>query len=258
MSEESSHPQQEAKHPESGSLGALGIARRFEIIAAPGRRALQGRMGIFRVILLVLAVVTVGIVAYAQWLAFNPSPYPAATLAALNRERYEEAFASPTPQPTAPAPTATVLPTETSTPKPTNTLVPLPTRKPTKSRPTATKAVAPAEPVPAPLLVAPYEGITVSGRMVFEWVWEGPPLKENQAFDLRIWSVQEEETGSPKRGVVPPTKDTQVEVSLPSAPAIVDYGPGDYFWTVVVVEIGADGSPRVAGTWGESRRLVYR
>lgn len=258
MTEETSGPQQEAEHPEIGPLGGFGIVRRFEIMAAPGRRALQGRMGIFRVILLVLAVVTVGIVAYAQWLAFHPSPYPAATLAALNRERYEEAFASPTPEPTALPPTVTLLPTETSTPKPTNTLVPLPTRKPTRSRPTATKPVAPPTPVPAPLLVAPIEGITASGRLVFEWAWDGPPLKETQAFDLRIWSVQEEESGSARRGVVPPTKDSRVEVSLPSAPAMVDHGPGDYFWTVVVVEIGADGSPRITGTWGESRRLVYR
>jgi hypothetical protein len=94
--------------------------------------------------------------------------------------------------------------------------------------------------------------------MVFEWVWDGPPLKENQAFDLRIWSAQEEESGGPRRGVVPPTKDTRAEVSLPAAPAIADFGPGDYYWTVVVVEMAADDFPRIAGAWGEKRRLVYR
>jgi len=62
VTEESSRPQQEAKHPEIGPLGGLGIARRFDIIAAPGRRALQGRMGIVRIVLLVLAVVTIAIV----------------------------------------------------------------------------------------------------------------------------------------------------------------------------------------------------
>ena len=258
MTEESSRPQQEAGHPESGPFGALGLARRFEIIAAPGRRALQGRMGIVRNILLVLAAVTIAIVAYAQWLAFQPNPNPAATLAALNRERYESAFATPTPQPTVPSPTVTLPPTDTPTPKPTNTLVPLPTRRPTRSRPTATKPIATPAPLSAPLLVAPGDGITAFDRMVFEWTWDGPPLKENQAFDLRIWSVQEEEKGSPRRGVIPPTEETRVEVSLPAVPAIAEYGPGEYLWTVVIVEIGADGSPRVAGTWGESRRLVYR
>ena len=258
MTEESSRPQQEAEHPETGALGGLGIARRFDIIAAPGRRALQGRMGIVRIVLLVLAVATVGIVAYAQWLAFQPNPHPAATLAALNRERYEGAFASPTPQPSVPPPTVTLPPTVAPTPRPTNTLVPLPTGRATRSRPTATKPVASPTPVPAPLLVAPDDGITAFDRMVFEWAWDGPPLKQNQAFDLRIWSVQEEEKGSPRRGVVPPTRDMRVEVSLPAAPAIVDYGPGDYLWTVVIIQVGADGSPRVAGVWGESRRLVYR
>ena len=255
MTEDSSHPQQEAQYPE---VGRLGIRRRFDIIAAPGRRALQGRMGIFRAILIVLAAVTIGIVAYAQWLAFRPSPYPAATLEALNRERFEEAFASPTPQPTVPTPTVTLTPTVTPTPKPTNTLVPVPTGRPTRSWPTATKPVAPPTPVPAPRLVAPDDGMTSSGRMVFEWAWDGPALEENQAFDLRIWSAQEEEKGSPRRGVVPPTKDTQAEVSLPAAPAIADFGPGEYFWAVVVVEMSADGSPRVTGTWSEIRRLVFR
>lgn len=258
MTEESSHPQQETKHPEIGPLGRLGVPRRFDIIAAPGRRALQGRMGIVRIFLLILAVVAIGIVVYAQWLAFQPNPHPAATLAALNREKYEEAFASSTPQPTVPPPTEAPTPTDTPIPKPTNTLVPMPTRKPTRTRSAATKPVAPPTPVPAPLLVAPDDGITAMDRMVFEWSWDGPPLMETQAFDLRIWSVQEEEKGSPRRGVVPPTKDTRVEVSLPDAPAIVDFGPGDYFWSVVVVEVRADGSPQVAGVWGESRRLVYR
>lgn len=93
--------------------------------------------------------------------------------------------------------------------------------------------------------------------MVFEWAWDGPPLKENQAFDLRIWSVQEEQSGSPRRGVVPATKDTQATVFMPAVPAILDYGPGDYFWTVVVVELTADGSALVVGDWGQLRRLVY-
>ena len=258
MTEESSRPQQEAEHPDLGPLGGLGIARRFDIIAAPGRRALRGRLGIFRPILLVLGVVTIAIVAYAQWLAFQPSPYPAATLAAINRERFEGAFSTPTAEATTVPPTVTLPPTETATPKPTNTLVPLPTRRPTKVRPTATKPVASPAPVPAPRLVAPGDGITASDRMVFEWAWDGPALQENHAFDLRVWSAQEEEKGSTRRGVVAPTQETRVEVSLPSVPAVADFGPGDYFWTVVIVEMAADGSTRVAGTWGESRRLVYR
>jgi hypothetical protein len=257
VTEESSRPQHEAKDPKVGPAARLGIPRRFDVIAAPGRRALQGRMGMVRAILLVLALVTIGIVAYAQWLAFQPNPYPAATLAALNRVRFEDTFASATPQPTSPPPTETPVPTDTATPRPTNTLVPLPTRKP-RSRPTATKPAPSPTLIPAPVLVAPVAGVTAFDRVVFEWAWDGPPLQENQAFDLRIWSAHEEETGSPRRGVLPPTRDTRAEVSLPAVPAIVDFGSGEYFWTVVVVEMRADGSPTVAGLWGESRKLVYR
>jgi hypothetical protein len=46
-------------------------------------------------------------------------------------------------------------------------------------------------------------------------------------------------------------------VNLRYVPAFEDYGPGDYYWTVVVVEIGSDGSPTVIGDWGEKRRFVY-
>jgi hypothetical protein len=261
VSKQRSRPQSEAKQSESGPLRSLAIARRFDVIAAPGRRALQGRMGTVRTILIVLALVTVGIVAYAQWLAFQPNPYPAATLAALNQARYEETFATDTPTPS-PSPTALPsaelpTPTDTPIPKPTNTLVPLPKGRP-KPGLTATQPTPSPAPVPAPRLVAPADGVTALETIIFQWAWEGQPLAENQAFDLRIWSVQEDQLGSPRRGVAPPTRDTQLQVSLPAVPAIKDYGPGDYLWTVVVVEIGADGSPLVVGAWGESRRLVVR
>jgi len=105
--------------------------------------------------------------------------------------------------------------------------------------------------------VAPSDGVTALETMEFEWAWDGPPLKGNQAFDLRIWSLLEEQRGSPRRGVVPPTEDTRVTVSLAAAPAILDYGPGDYLWTVVVVEVSAEGPPVVVGAWGQVWRLVY-
>jgi hypothetical protein len=214
-------------------------------------------MRILRYILIVLGVITIGIVAYAQWLAWGPDVSAQATLAAYSQARREEAFATSTPVPSAPPPTATVLPSETPTPKPTKTLVPLPTGRPARKA-TATDPPSSPTPAPAPVLLSPEEGVTALDRMVFGWAWDGPALKENQFFDLRIWSLQEEQQGSPRRGVVPPTKATSVEVAMAAVPAIVDYGPGEYFWTVVLVEYGADGSLVVAGTWGESRRLVYR
>jgi hypothetical protein len=83
-------------------------------------------------------------------------------------------------------------------------------------------------------------------------------LAPNQAFDLRIWSAQEEEAGDPRRGAVAPTQESYTEVDLPYVPAIQDYGPGDYYWTVVVVETKTNGAVQIVGQWGESRRFVYR
>jgi hypothetical protein len=94
--------------------------------------------------------------------------------------------------------------------------------------------------------------------VTFRWQWTGPSLKPNQAFDLRIWSVQEEQQGHTPRGAVAPTRHTETSVNLPFAPAIQDHGPGDYYWTVVVVEMSVDGSSRVVGPWGERRPFVFR
>jgi hypothetical protein len=82
-------------------------------------------------------------------------------------------------------------------------------------------------------------------------------LEENQAFDLRIWSAQEEQAGDPRRGAVIPTQELYAEVDLQFVPAIQDYGAGDYYWTVVVVQTRANDSARVIGEWGESRRFVF-
>lgn len=78
-------------------------------------------------------------------------------------------------------------------------------------------------------------------------------LEEDQAFDLRIWSEQEEKNNQPKRGAVAPTQDLEVEVELQYVPAIKDYGPGFYYWTVVVVQVSSDAPPKIVGEWGEKR-----
>ena len=253
---ERTQPHPEAEDGESGSLRGFDLARRFDIIAAPGRRVLMGRIVPLRRILLVLAIITVVIVAYALRLTFQPNPDPAATLAALNKDRYEQAFATATATPSVPPPTEASTPTDIPTPKATNTLVPLPTSRPRRA-PTPSAPLSSPTPMPAPRLVAPSDGVTVLETMVFEWAWDGSPLQENQAFDLRIWSVQEEQRGGPRRGVVPPTKDTQVSVALPAVPAILDYGQGDYLWTVVVVDLSAEGPPELISAWGQIWRLVY-
>ena len=47
-------------------------------------------------------------------------------------------------------------------------------------------------------------------------------------------------------------------MDLPFVPAIQDFGPGDYFWTVVVVEVRSGASPAVISEWGKAQQFVYK
>jgi hypothetical protein len=49
----------------------------------------------------------------------------------------------------------------------------------------------------------------------------------------------------------------EASVDLAFVPAVLDFGPGDYLWTVVVVEVGEGATPLVVSEWGEVRRFVY-
>ncbi|MEJ2732961.1 MAG: hypothetical protein P8189_05210 [Anaerolineae bacterium] len=164
-----------------------------------------------------------------------------------------------------PTPTDTTAPTNTPTVTSTPTASPTSTDTPTATRtrgltatPTPTRPTSTPEPVYlAPTLLEPEDGVELAGMQRFTWQWNGPSLGENYAFDLRIWSLREDQEEKPRRGAATPTQDTQTEVALSYVPAIADYGPGDYYWTVVVVKVGAGGSPQVVGEWGEKRRFTY-
>jgi hypothetical protein len=101
----------------------------------------------------------------------------------------------------------------------------------------------------------PSAGAELRGRVRFQWQWDEAPLDETHFFDLRIWSQQEEDAGTEPRGAVELTKHTETEVELEWAPAIQDFGPGTYYWTVVVVEGGQQ--PKIVGQWGEKRAMHY-
>jgi hypothetical protein len=224
---------------------------RFDIRAVRGRRAVFTRRELLIRALAILGVVTIGLWAYAQWLAFGPLTG--------RRTPTGAPLASPTPgsirmATTAPATLKPIepIPTRTATPS----QAPSPTavaRASATSRPTETPT-----PLPAPTLLLPEDGATPFQQVTFEWLWEGQPLSESQAFDLRIWSAQEQERGAARRGAIAPTKAKHVSVNLAFVPAILDFGPGDYYWTVVVVEARIGASPAVVSEWGEPWRFVYR
>jgi hypothetical protein len=253
---ESSHLPQGGKEPPNDQDRDRHIRRRFDLHALPSRRATY-ILKVVSVALPALALLAIGLFAVSEWLALRPVVRATPTLPVLSYELATPTLASVTTG--AAAAPFTPLPTMTSTltPRPTNTLVPLRTRTP-RPAPTPTSPSTVRALLPAPALIDPADGATPPNRVTFRWEWNGPPLGDNQAFDLRIWSEQEEQQGLPRRGAVAPTRDTQVEVNLTSVPAIESYGPGTFYWTVIVVEIQPGGPPKEIGQWGQVWRLVYQ
>jgi hypothetical protein len=113
--------------------------------------------------------------------------------------------------------------------------------------------------LPAPLLVDPQPEADLGGVALFAWDWPHDPLGEAFFFDLRIWSLAENELPpEARRGVTEPTKGTHLEVELPAVPALVEQGPGEYFWSVVVVARPCPDCPQeIAGEWAEPRLFHY-
>jgi hypothetical protein len=256
VTEQNSHASEEGENDQEAQNDAPGGPRRFDIAVLPGRRASYTRFEIIRMALIVLGITAVLLFVVAEWLALQPGPDTAASIRATSISLLSATPDPYTPIPSSVTPTSRSAPTRTRRPTATatRTLVPTVTRKP---RPTATQANVTPTPLPVPELVDPPDGATPSHRVVFRWFWNGPPLEANQAFDLRIWSLQEEQAGDPRRGAVIPTQELYAEVDLQFVPAIQDYGPGDYNWTVVVVQTSPTGPARVIGGWGESRGFVF-
>jgi hypothetical protein len=105
-----------------------------------------------------------------------------------------------------------------------------------------------------PALVTPAAADKLTGDVRFAWEWNGPALGEDQAFELRIWSEQEDEAGIEPRGAIAPTRWTAAEVNLGGVPTVQEHGPGVYYWTVVVVDTR---SRQVVADWREVRMFSY-
>jgi hypothetical protein len=99
--------------------------------------------------------------------------------------------------------------------------------------------------------------VRLSDVSLFKWQWNAPSLAGNQAYELRIWSEEEEQKGWPRRGAVAPTQDKQVEVDLQYVPAIMNYGSGNYFWGVVIVEVDSGKTSKVLVEGSEKRSFTY-
>jgi hypothetical protein len=116
-----------------------------------------------------------------------------------------------------------------------------------------------APPLPAPILIEPPPGAELGDAALFSWEWPHEPLGEEFLFDLRIWAIPEGELPlDARRSATRPTQRNEVEIELPGVPTIVDHGPGDYFWTVVVVLRPCPGCPlEIVSEWEEERLFHY-
>jgi hypothetical protein len=249
--------QQEEEEPQPAPRPKSSASQRFSVEALPGERASYSRFEILRTVIVLLGLVAAILFGTAEWLALRPPAFPTPILPTAN---IRPITVTPIPSPggpVTPALDASPLITATATPRPFPSATPTPGRT-SAPRPTLILPTATPSSLPAPTLLDPAAEATLQGAVTFRWQWAGPSLQPNQAFDLRIWSAREEQQGHSPRGAVAPTRSTQTGVNLAFAPAIQDYGPGDYYWTVVVVEMSVDGSSRVVSQWGERRRFVFR
>lgn len=111
----------------------------------------------------------------------------------------------------------------------------------------------PTVPMLAPALLTPRSGDRLTGKVRFQWMWTNRELENYMAFDLRIWSRQEQERAIKPRAASL-TREMAVDVDLDSLPTIREHGPGTYFWTVVIVDTGTG---RVVSPEGEVRSFTY-
>ncbi|MDM8527706.1 serine/threonine protein kinase [Anaerolineales bacterium HSG24] len=148
-----------------------------------------------------------------------------------------------TPEPDTPTPTET----NTSTPEPTSTDTSTPTNTPdvTNTPRPPTRTPTPDLPDGQFVLLKPTnaEGEASFGMTTFEWQWSSP-LKENQGFEVRVWR----EGGAPagvhnsvndnKNGVIKQLANNtyRLTTDITESPS-VNSQSGDYFWTVLLVEI---------------------
>ena len=134
-------------------------------------------------------------------------------------------------EPGAAQPTAAIaLPTRTPAPHP------APTAAEQESEPTMPEE-SPSEgsagpQLPPPELLVPEEMTEVQAEVVFAWEY-GPGLDSSQAFQLLIWRPGMYEP-QPAGELLP---EREQVINLDELPRVREAGPGEYLWTVVVVDV---------------------
>ncbi len=145
-------------------------------------------------------------------------------------------------------PSATLQPTDINT-EPTATLAPIaaPTNTAAPRPATATlqtgrggvTPTAPSRRVPPPVLGDP-NGATVSGRITFSWGTGGYGLRQGEGYALLVWKADDPGYQGKSGLDLPSLFDAcavpYIGLSFEGDPGAIN-GPGDYNWTVVVVDM---------------------
>jgi serine/threonine protein phosphatase PrpC len=114
---------------------------------------------------------------------------------------------------------------------------------------TAATAASPAPLVGSVTLVAPTDGMSLTGVVTFTWDFGPGPLREGLAFQLVIGQGDPSEPGAQEVG----SRDREM-ARIVDLDALLEE-PGEYYWTVRVVEI--DGS-ELDVPEADARPFVYR
>jgi serine/threonine-protein kinase len=222
------------KSPEKRFQSAAELAAAFEQAVGQDAQSLQlgpplALIGA-AVVLIIVALVFIGL-----RIIEPPTPTPVQTTGAPTPETPTGAV-SPTVIREETPPTA--IKTPSPTPGITSTLAPPPVTKappiPTVEQTPPATATPTQPPVSAPRPVAPGAGMTARGRTTFRWTYDGPPLADNQAFEVRIvWDLR-----SPDHdGAASPVRATEITIDLDQVNVVRAHGAGPYYWTVAVIQV---------------------
>ncbi len=150
------------------------------------------------------------------------------------------------------------LPTEEGTPAgtagPTSTLAPTvegqPTATPSGSGLLPTSASpTPTPTLPKPTLISPLPSVALQGVVRFEWSYSRT-LGQNQAFQVLIWKEGEID----HQGAADSQTEKWQSIDLDAVPKLNSDGPGEYLWSVVVVDSRTDDPLSPEAT---PRKFVY-
>jgi serine/threonine protein kinase len=99
----------------------------------------------------------------------------------------------------------------------------------------------------APVLLSPASGANASPEQSFSWRWDGPSLRADERFEWRLLRTASGETVAAARAV------TTSSVTVP----LGSLAGGDYYWSVRVIQVGANGE-LVALRGPEAARRLLR